>query len=67
MARHRAVAMPDGTERKFVQDGDTVVMRACYFGEVRADILASITEQLARHTPQRQFRAPNFEINAAGY
>ena len=28
------VAMPDGTERRFILDGDTVVMRAPYFGEV---------------------------------
>ena len=33
------VPMPDGTERKFVQDGDTVVMRAPYFGEVRGTLL----------------------------
>ena len=33
------VAMPDGTERKFIQDGDTVVMRAPFFGEVRGTIL----------------------------
>ena len=33
------VAMPDGTERKFIQDGDTVVMRAPYFGEVSGVIL----------------------------
>ena len=33
------VAMPDGTERKFIQDGDTVVMRAPYFGEVRGTLL----------------------------
>ena len=33
------VAMPDGTERKFIQDGDTVVMRAPYFGEVSGEIL----------------------------
>ena len=31
--------MPDGTERKFIQDGDTVVMRAPYFGEVSGAIL----------------------------
>ena len=33
------VPMPDGTERKFIQDGDTVVMRAPYFGEVRGTLL----------------------------
>ena len=33
------VAMPDGTERKFILDGDTVVMRAPFFGEVRGTIL----------------------------
>ena len=33
------VAMPDGTDRKFIQDGDTVVMRAPYFGEVSGAIL----------------------------
>ena len=33
------VSMPDGTERKFIQDGDTVVMRAPYFGEVSGEIL----------------------------
>ena len=33
LAWYRPVAMPDGTERKFIQDGDTVVMRAPYFGK----------------------------------
>ena len=33
------VSMPDGSERKFIQDGDTVVIRAPYFGEVRGVIL----------------------------
>jgi fumarylacetoacetase len=33
------VAMPDGSERKFIQDGDTIVMRAPYFGEVSGTIL----------------------------
>ena len=33
------VSMPDGSERKFIQDGDTVVMRAPYFGEVTGAIL----------------------------
>jgi fumarylacetoacetase len=33
------VAMPDGSERKFILDGDTVVMRAPYFGEVSGTIL----------------------------
>ena len=33
------VSMPNGTERKFIQDGDTVVMRAPYFGEVSGAIL----------------------------
>ena len=33
------VAMPDGTERKFILDGDTVVMRAPFFGEVSGAIL----------------------------
>ena len=27
------VAMPDGSERKFIQDGDTVVMRALSGGD----------------------------------
>jgi fumarylacetoacetase len=43
----KPVAMPDGTERKFIQDGDTVVMKAfCEkdgkrvgFGEVKTKIL----------------------------
>ena len=35
------VSMPDGTERKFIQDGDTVVMRAPFFGEVSGAILPS--------------------------
>ena len=43
----KPVAMPDGTERKFLQDGDTVIMKAfCEkngkrvgFGEVRSKIL----------------------------
>ena len=33
------IAMPDGTERKFILDGDTVVMRAPYFGEVSGLIM----------------------------
>ena len=33
------VAMPDGTERKFIQDGDMVMMRAPFFGEVSGAIL----------------------------
>ncbi len=33
------VSMPDGSERKFIQDGDTVVMRAPFFGQVIAAIL----------------------------
>ena len=33
------VAMPDGTERKFILDGDTVVMRAPFFGEVSGRLL----------------------------
>ena len=33
------VSMPNGSERKFIQDGDTVVMRAPYFGEVTGAIL----------------------------
>ena len=33
------VAMSDGTERKFILDGDTVVMRAPFFGEVSGVIL----------------------------
>jgi fumarylacetoacetase len=33
------VTMPDGTERKFIHDGDSVVMRAPYFGEVSGAIL----------------------------
>ena len=36
------VSMPDGTERKFIQDGDTVVMRAPYFGEVSGEILPAL-------------------------
>lgn len=43
----RPVAMPDGTERKFIHDGDTVIMRAhaqndqvrIGFGEVRSKVL----------------------------
>lgn len=43
------VEMPDGTQRKFIQDGDTVIMRAygekngkrIGFGEVRSKILPS--------------------------
>ena len=38
----KSVAMPDGTERKFIQDGDTVVMRASKgligFGEVSGEL-----------------------------
>jgi fumarylacetoacetase len=33
------VAMPDGTERKFILDGDTVVMRAPFFGEVSGQVV----------------------------
>ncbi len=33
------VAMPDGTERKFILDGDTVVMRAPYFGSVNTLVI----------------------------
>ena len=33
------VAMPDGSERKFILDGDTVVMRAPYFGQVSGRLL----------------------------
>ena len=33
------VSMPDGSERKFILDGDSVVMRAPYFGEVAGAIL----------------------------
>jgi fumarylacetoacetase len=33
------VAMPDGSERKFILDGDTVVMRAPYFGEVSGQVV----------------------------
>ena len=33
------VAMPDGSERKFILDGDTVIMRATYFGEVHGAIV----------------------------
>ena len=36
------VSMPDGTERKFIQDGDTVVMRAPFFGEVSGAILPAV-------------------------
>lgn len=39
----KPVQMPDGTERKFIADGDTVVMRASKgkigFGEVKAELL----------------------------
>ena len=35
------VAMPDGTERKFILDGDTVVMRASFFGEVSGRLLSA--------------------------
>ena len=43
----KPVAMPDGTERKFIQDGDTVVMRGhaeregvrIGFGEVSTKVL----------------------------
>ncbi len=46
----RPVAMPDGTERKFIQDGDTVIMRAhgekdgvrIGFGEVSTKVLPSV-------------------------
>ena len=31
--------MPDGSERKFILDGDTVVMRAPFFGKVSGAIL----------------------------
>ncbi|MDA0729838.1 MAG: fumarylacetoacetase [Bacteroidetes bacterium] len=33
------VAMPDGSERKFILDGDTVVMRAPYFGSVSTRVI----------------------------
>ena len=36
------VAMPDGSERKFIQDGDTVVMRAPFFGEVSGAISPAV-------------------------
>ena len=36
------VSMPDGSERKFILDGDTVVMRAPYFGEVSGAILPAL-------------------------
>ena len=36
------VSMPDGSERKFIQDGDTVVMRAPFFGEVSGAILPAV-------------------------
>ena len=36
------VSMPDGSERKFIQDGDTVVMRAPLFGEVSGAILPAV-------------------------
>jgi fumarylacetoacetase len=46
----KPIAMPDGTERKFIQDGDTVVMSAyCEqdgkrvgFGEVRTKVLPAV-------------------------
>ena len=38
----KPVAMPDGTERKFIQDGDTVVMRGSKgligFGDVTGEL-----------------------------
>ena len=46
----KPIAMPDGTERKFIQDGDSVIMKAfCEkngkrvgFGEVRTTVLPTI-------------------------
>ncbi len=46
----KPVAMPDGTERKFIQDGDSVIMKAfCEkngkrvgFGEVRTKVLPAV-------------------------
>ena len=32
----------DGTERKFIQDGDTVVMRAPFFGSVIGQVLPAM-------------------------
>ena len=48
----KPVPMPDGTERRFLQDGDSVIMKAyCEkdgtrvgFGEVRSKILSSIND-----------------------
>lgn len=45
----RPISMPDGTERKFIQDGDSVIMKAfCEkngkrvgFGEVSTKVLAA--------------------------
>ena len=33
--------MTDGSERKFIQDGDTVVMRAKFFGQVKNSIVGN--------------------------
>jgi fumarylacetoacetase len=46
----KPIAMPDGTERKFINDGDTVIMRGfCKkdrvrvgFGEVRTKVLPAM-------------------------
>jgi len=46
----KSVQMPDGTERKFIQDGDTVILKAAAekegirvgFGEVRSKILPAL-------------------------
>jgi fumarylacetoacetase len=46
----KPISMPDGTERKFIQDGDTVIMKAfCEkdgkrvgFGEVRTKVLPAV-------------------------
>jgi fumarylacetoacetase len=46
----KPIAMPDGTERKFINDYDTVIMKGAAvkgyvkvgFGEVRAKVLPAI-------------------------
>ena len=46
----KPVQMPDGTERRFIQDNDTVIMRGVCekngikigFGEVRSKLLAAL-------------------------
>ena len=46
----KPITMPDGTERKFIEDGDTVIMRGFAekngvrvgFGEVRTEVLPAV-------------------------